>query len=72
MFIFIFIVGFLIGGVLSLTLYKRHCAGTLRIDTSDPNESPYLFLELAEPIEIIASKHDVSFRVDLESYLPQQ
>lgn len=45
--------------------------GTLREDRSDPNEAPYLFLEL-EPggMEKIHRYKTVTLRVRIENYIP--
>lgn len=55
-----------------LFMRQRHI-GTLREDRSDPDEAPYLFLEL-EPggMEKIHRCRMVSLNVKLESYLPRR
>lgn len=71
----LFLIGVLIGAVsgcgLSVALRTKTVAGTLREDRSDPNEVPYLFLEL-EPggMEKIHRYKTVTLRVRIENYIP--
>ena len=54
-----------------LTL-KKSIVGTLRVDRSEPDEAPYLFLEVEHGgMEKIQKKKMVMFKVDLSSYLPR-
>ena len=46
-------------------------AGTLRIDTSDP-DGPYMFLELSEPVYTILNEEYVRLKVNKESYISRQ
>lgn len=50
---------------------RRNCIGVLRMDQSDPNEVPYLFLEL-EPdgMQKIHRYKTVTLRVRIENYIP--
>lgn len=61
--------------LIGFVLGKEHCSkpiGTLRIDQSDPDEAPYLFLELSEdPRELMKSTY-VTLRVNAESYISQK
>lgn len=51
---------------------KKRIAGTLRVDRSEPDEAPYLFLEVEHNgMEKIHKKKMVIFKVDLSSYLPR-
>lgn len=52
---------------------KKFCVGTLRVDRSDPDEAPYLFLELEQDgMDKIHKNKTVTFNVDLNSYLPRK
>lgn len=71
------IVGIIVGCVVSVIFQKkndryRH-AGSLRMDHSDPEDAPYLFLEL-EPngMDIIRRNKTVLLDVNLENYLPRK
>ncbi len=61
--------GVLVGMVLMHCLHVRCCAGTLRMDQSEPAEAPYLFLELApKGMKKILSRRTVTLRVRIEDY----
>ena len=65
------VVLFLIKRVLSL---KQKPIGTLRIDSSDPDDGPYLFLELNQSIADVKlqDKKFVILAVDATNYLSQK
>lgn len=63
-----FIVGFLVGGGITVAIFKRKCVGTLRVDTSDP-DGPFIFLEASKSIDVIASKKSVMLDVSLKNYI---
>ena len=58
-----FLVGVLIGTILYAIAMKTASVGTLRIDQSDPEDSPYLFLELKKNVNNIASNKYVIMEV---------
>lgn len=64
-----FLVGVLIGTIIYAIAVKTASVGTLRIDQSDPEDSPYLFLELNKNITVISSKKYVTMKVDLRNYI---
>lgn len=67
------VIGVLIGYVLSRFIPKEKPVGTLRVDQSDPDSGPYLFLELTyQGAEVIQKKKYVLFKVDLKSYIPHK
>lgn len=68
-----FLTGFIFGfGLKALLVKRKKPIGTLRLDRSDPNEAPYLFLELERGgMDRIYSDKTVIFKVDLNSYLPR-
>lgn len=49
-------IGFICGIVLGLMIYhfiiKPDTVGTIRIDRSDPEDGPYLFLEVDDPFKL--------------------
>lgn len=62
-------VGFVLGICLAKLRKMKRTVGTLRIVYSDPNETPYLFLELDHGgMSEIKKRRIVSFEVDLKSY----
>ena len=64
-----FLAGVLIGIIIYVIALKTASIGTLRIDQSDPEDSPYLFLELNKNITVISSKKYVTMKVDLRNYI---
>ena len=60
------LVGMLIGAVVATTLLVKKPIGTLKVDSSDPDSAPYLFLEIdsGKAYKLRKDKH-VMLRVDL-------
>lgn len=54
--IIIFGIGVSIGCILTMIIFRIQSVGFLRIDTSDPDDNPYLFLELSKDIGEIYKK----------------
>lgn len=66
------VIGVLFGFVFAVLLQKRKKIGALRMDRSDPNEAPYLFLELdPDGMRKINRFKTVVLRVKLENYIPR-
>lgn len=63
----VWLIGVIVGYILAVTLKRGKSAGTLKIDSSDP-EGPYLFLELSKDVDIIRGEQYVTFRVDDSNY----
>lgn len=62
-------IGFALGICLAKIRKTKRTIGTLRIAYSDPNEAPYLFLELDQGgMQEIEKGQLVSLRVDLKNY----
>ena len=64
-----FLLGVLIGTIIYAIAVKTASVGTLRIDRSDPDDSPYLFLELNKNLTFVSSKEYVIMKVDLKNYM---
>jgi hypothetical protein len=64
------ILGFILGFI-AASIYKKY-VGTLRIDQSDPDDSPYLFLEMSEDPRQLLSKKRVNLKVDVRNYISQK
>ena len=63
------LIGFLLGVCLAKITNRKRTIGTLRMDRSDPDEAPYLFLELSrDGMREIEKGGIVSFKVDLKNY----
>lgn len=70
--VLLWVIGVFIGFIFSSLLRKRKQIGTLRMDRSDPNEAPYLFLELdPDGMKKINRFKNVVLRVRLENYIPR-
>lgn len=63
------LIGIVIGVIITLICISHTSAGDLRIDQSDPTESPYLFLELDKPIEFIMNKKYVLFKTNKKNFI---
>ena len=66
------LVGILIGFVFRIFMSKSKSVGSLRIDTSDPDDGPYLFLELSKGLVEIYRKKYVMLKVDIQNYIPHK
>ena len=62
--------GILIGLLVSRLIFKDNPIGSLRVDQSDPDSEPYLFLEL-DPggMNDIYKKQSVRLRVKIKNYI---
>lgn len=67
-----FCVGIAMGIVLHMVISRIKSVGTLRVDNSDPDDEPYLFLELSKDISFIKRKKCVVLKVNLKSYIPHE
>ena len=68
-----FLLGLAIGVVyVRVTIRNERLIGTLRVDESDPDDGPYLFLELSTNPEIIKQKEYVTLKVNANNYLSQK
>ena len=62
--------GILIGLLVSKFVFKDKPIGSLRVDKSDPDSEPYLFLELdAGGMSDIYKKQSVRLRVKIKKYI---
>lgn len=66
------LLGFVFGCVITIAVFGVKHVGTLRIDSSDPYEKPYMFLELRKNIGHISKKKYVITKVNTESYISQK
>ena len=68
------IIGFVMGVISTLvfSVLSRRTYGTLRVDNSDPEDGPYLFLELTTDVNSIKKRKRVSFKVNVKNYLSQK
>lgn len=65
------ILGIALNSICFYIYLRRQRAGKLRIDRSDPNENPYLFLESTISVSDISRKKCVIFQVSNENFISQ-
>ena len=68
----LFVLGVMVGMLLTKLSYKPDIVGTLRMDSSDPDDGPYLFLELETTPETLKKQNFVTLKVNNESYISQK
>lgn len=66
-----FIAGLIFGGVIVYVHLRHKSSGALRMH-NDPDDGPYLFLELAEQPESVMKKKFVTFSVNPRDYVSQK
>ena len=66
-------IGVVIGYILKTIFSRPKVIGTLRVDHSDPDDGPYMFLELSSEESVKTIRHDdyVTFKVNVENYISQ-
>ena len=74
--VFIFVVITILGMIAgyNLAMMKIHSKtfGTIRIDRSDPDDGPYLFLELKGHPDVLMNEKFVMFEVSNENLVSQK
>lgn len=71
-FIFGMFIGILIGLPLFVLFIFPRSSGCLRIDRSDPDDEPLLFLELSKNVQDIEHKDCVLLKIKAENYIPRK
>lgn len=68
------IIGIVVGFIIAAFKFQKWAdpVGTLRIDKSDPDDKPYLFLELTDNIDKVYRNKYVTFKVNTQSYIPHK
>lgn len=70
--IIIFVTGVLVGCVVALSIFRKRSVGSLRIDVSDPDDGPYLFLELSKDLGVMYKKKYVTFKINTKKLTPHE
>ena len=69
------LIGIIIGLGLGLTTIHRSlpkAVGSLRVDHSDPDSEPYLFMEIDQDgMDVIRNSNYIILKVNLKSYISQ-
>lgn len=69
----VLLIGILTGMLIAKFAFRDKPIGSLRVDQSDPDSGPYLFLELSPGgVDELYKKKFVSLRVDLKNYISQK
>ena len=64
------LIGIMVGVLLSRFIFREKPVGSLRVDESDPDSGPYLFLELDRSgADVIYKQRYVRLRVELKNYI---
>lgn len=67
------IVGIVIGILFGTLSVRRNIVGLLRVDQSDPDSGPYLFLELSHKgADAIYKKRYVVLKVNIKNYISHE
>ena len=66
------IIGFIFGITIKSVITKRKSIGFLRIDRSDPEDGPYLFLELEKSISNFENKKYITRKILNKNYISQK
>ena len=67
------LIGVMVGVLLSRFIFKEKPVGSLRVDESDPDSGPYLFLELShEGVDAIYKKKYVVLKVNIQDYISHE
>lgn len=65
-------IGVIIDAVVVMCYTRTRTSGILRLDTSDPNDGPYLFLELTTDLKSISKKKHITFEISTNNYISQE
>ena len=65
-------IGFMIGCVMAALIFRVFRVGTLRVDTSDPDDRPYMFLELSKNVQAVMRKKYVVLKVNTKNFISQK
>lgn len=64
--------GFMVGFFILYITFCLKSVGSLRIDRSDSEDKPYLFLELYKNIECILNKKYVTLKINTKNFIPRK
>ena len=65
----LFVIGYIVGAVITMIIFRFFLVGTLVVDNSDPFDGPFLFLELTKKVKSVANKKYVILKVNLKNSL---
>lgn len=67
-----FVGGAVVGCILTIIAFRSTTVGHLRVDNSDPDDGPYLFLELFKKIPNLCAKKYVLLKVKVENFISHE
>lgn len=70
--VIIFSLGMLAGLLIGIAITRHRPVGDLRVDRSDSDGGPYLFLELDTDVPTFLRKKYVTFRVKAKDFIPHE
>lgn len=70
--VIMFGIGVVVGCVVMMIVHRSKSIGSLRVDTSDPDDGPYLFLELAKDVNAICRKKYVLLKVKVQNFISRK
>ena len=62
------LIGVMVGVILSRFIFREKPVGSLRVDESDPDSGPFLFLELNR-VDAMYKRRYIRLRVELKNYI---
>lgn len=68
----LFAIGVVVGCILTRLIFRFQSVGDLRIDTSDPDDGPYMFLELSKDVHTLMRQKYVVLKVNLKNYISHE
>lgn len=66
------LIGIIIGFSIFLFVRKKYIVGDLRVDHSDLEDEPYLFLELKSDVDSLINKKYVIMKVQIKDFIPHK
>ena len=71
------VIGIIVGAIIGMFCGKyivlKKTAGSLRVDQSDPDSGPYLFLELSQRgISELYRKKYIVLKINISDYIPHE
>ncbi len=68
----LFLLGVTVGCTAVLILTRYRSVGFLRVDQSDPQDGPFLFLELDQDVQSVMSNKYIILQVKVQNYPSQK
>jgi hypothetical protein len=69
----LFILGVLVGSIITNIIFHPKSSGTIIITNgTEAHECPYLFLELIDDVELVASKKHITVRINTDRFTPRK